>query len=117
MTFRKGDDPNINRTGLNKGSHWRPWYNLQRLADMADEILPRLKPAERINYIARMQEILISRIPVIPKTPQESVDLVKADQDAKQKLEFMEANVISSRPVDGESDRTGVGSGTTEVQA
>lgn len=71
---------------------------------MADDILPKLAPEKRIQYILAMQTLLVGKLAAVPKTPQESVDNVSEEMKAKQELDQAEANDYSQSG----SDRTGM---------
>lgn len=95
MPFKKGD-PNINRTGLNKGyGHGRKnirWNNLQDLAEWAGEIAENLPAEIVLEYIKHKEILLLGKISSVPATPAESLENTK---DPKTELEQAESSSVN----------------------
>lgn len=106
--FVKGD-PRINVAGRPVGATDQKWHDIKWWYNLVLDNYQKLSDREKVELGLKGMALLISKIPILPATPDESVQRVI---DVHGELEKAEANA-NTRPTD---DAICVGTSETEIQ-
>lgn len=82
------NDPDINRLGRPVGSPDKRWFDLTWWYKLITDNVDKLTEVQKVELGLKGLSLLISKLPNIPATPQESVDRIV---DVKGELEQAES--------------------------
>lgn len=111
MKGRKGfvkGDPNINRNGRPEGAKDKRWYDLNWWYSLIIDNVDKLNEVQKVELGLKGLALIVSKLPQVPATPQESVDRVV---DVHGELNKAELN-DNPKP---SNDAVRLGTGETEI--
>lgn len=86
------NDPRINRDGRPVGATDKKWNDVRWWFTLITENYEKMKPREKVDAGLRGLSLLISKMPNLPKDPDESLERAKSTQEQEKELDEAELN-------------------------